>query len=244
MSFGTEQLEEELNLLLPDTEIARLDLDTTRGRYSYDRLIQHFGSGKTKILVGTQMVAKGLDFDNVGLVGIIDLDRMLHFPNFRSIERTFQLAVQVSGRAGRKAKQGKVLIQTYNPEQAIVHTIISQDYSAFYDIEVEDRRVFNYPPFSRIIKLTVKDRDHQTAAEAATQLYQLLITTLGQPMVLGPVTPAISKIRDKYLRELYLKIGRNKNMDSIKKIVQKSCNDIHTRKEFKTSAIVIDVDPS
>lgn len=243
VSFGTEQLEEELSLIFPDSEIGRLDLDTTRGRNSYDNIIQSFGSGKTNILVGTQMVAKGLDFDNVGLVGIIDLDRMLHFPDFRSVERTFQLSVQVAGRAGRKEKQGKVLIQTYNPQQAVVQTILSQDYQAFFTEEIEERRLFNYPPFTRIIKLTIKDRSHQTTAEAVGQLYQLLVNTLGQPMILGPITPSISKIRDKYLRELYLKISRKKNIQRVKEIVL-TCNaEIVTKKEFKSTTIVIDVDP-
>lgn len=243
VSFGTEQLEEELKLLFPDNEIGRLDLDTTRGRNSYDRIIQDFGSGKTSILVGTQMVAKGLDFDNVGLVGIIDLDRMLHFPDFRSVERTFQLSVQVAGRAGRKEKQGKVLIQSYNPRQAVVQTILKQDYKAFFNEEIEERRLFNYPPFTRIIKLTVKDRSHQTAAEGVSQLYQLLIGTLGQSMVLGPITPSISRIRDRYLRELYLKIGRNKDINRVKEIIQSCKAQIITKKEFKSTMIVIDVDP-
>ena len=243
VSFGTEQLEEELNLIFPDHEIGRLDLDTTRGRNSYDRIIQFFSTGKTNILVGTQMVAKGLDFDNVGLVGIIDLDRMLHFPDFRSVERTFQLAVQVAGRAGRKEKQGKVLIQSYNPQQGVVQTILAQDYKAFYDEEIEERRLFNYPPFTRIIKLTIKDRSHQTASEAVGQLYQLLVKALGQQMVLGPITPTIARIRDKYLRELYLKVGRNKNINRVKEIVQYSNTQIIVKKEFKSTTIVIDVDP-
>jgi primosomal protein N' (replication factor Y) len=243
VSFGTEQLEEELSLLFPDKEVGRLDLDTTRGRNSYERIIQFFSTGKTNILVGTQMVAKGLDFDNVGLVGIIDLDRMLHFPDFRSVERTFQLAVQVAGRAGRRDKQGKVLIQSYNPQQAVVHTILAQDYQGFFDTEIEERRLFNYPPFTRIIKLTVKDRSHQTATEAVGQLYQLLVKAFGQAMVLGPITPSIARIRDKYLRELYLKVGRNKNINGVKEIVRSSNTQIITQKAFKSTTIVVDVDP-
>jgi primosomal protein N' (replication factor Y) (superfamily II helicase) len=243
VSFGTEQLEEELGLIFPDIEIGRLDLDTTRGRDSYERIIKNYGSGKTKILVGTQMVAKGLDFDNVGLVGIIDLDRMLHFPDFRSVERSFQLSVQVAGRAGRREKPGKVLIQTYNPNQAIVQTILTQDYKSFFDTEIEERRLFNYPPFTRIIKLTVKDKSHQTASVAVSQLYQLLVSSLGQPMILGPITPSITKIRNKYLRELYLKVGRSKNISRIKETILASNKQIITHKEFKSTTIVIDVDP-
>jgi primosomal protein N' (replication factor Y) (superfamily II helicase) len=243
VSFGTEQLEEELKLMLPEAEIGRLDLDSTRGRYAYEKIIQSFSSGKTDILVGTQMVAKGLDFDNVGLVGIIDLDRMLHFPDFRSVERTFQLAIQVSGRAGRKEKQGKVLIQTYNPQQAVVQTILNQHYKEFFRGEIEERRLFNYPPFTRIIKLIVKDKDHQLASEAVGELYRLLTNSLGKQMVLGPITPAISKIRDKFQRELYLKIGRKKNINRIKEVALSINAQVATKKEFRTIIIVVDVDP-
>ena len=149
----------------------------------------------------------------------------------------------VAGRAGRKEKQGKVLIQSYNPQQGVVQTILAQDYKAFYDEEIEERRLFNYPPFTRIIKLTIKDRSHQTASEAVGQLYQLLVKALGQQMVLGPITPTIARIRDKYLRELYLKVGRNKNINRVKEIVQYSNTQIIVKKEFKSTTIVIDVDP-
>ena len=136
-----------------------------------------------------------------------------------------------------------MLIQTYNPHQAVVQTILTQDYQAFYTEEIEERRLFNYPPYTRIIKLTIKDRSHQTATEAVSQLYQLLTGALSQSMVLGPITPSIARVRDRYLRELYLKVGRDKNINRVKKIIL-SCNaQIITRKEFKSTAIVVDVDP-
>ena len=243
ISFGTEQLEEELKLLFPDVEIGRLDLDTTRGRSAYENIINAFSSGKTRVLVGTQMVAKGLDFNKVGLVGIIDLDRMLHFPDFRAAERAFQLAVQVAGRAGRQQKQGKVMIQTYNPGQAIVPNIISHNYESFFAGEIEERRLFNYPPFTRTIQLTIKDRDHQKVAAAVVELHKLLTDQLGRQMVLGPITPAIVKIRDRFLRQLYLKISRQKNMPEIKNYIQWCNAQIVTKKEYKTTMIAIDVDP-
>ncbi len=243
ISFGTEQLEEELNLLFPGTGTARLDLDTTRGRESYTTIINNFSRGKTRILVGTQMVAKGLDFDNVGLVGIIDLDRMLHFPDFRATERSFQLALQVAGRAGRKKDRGKVIIQTYQPEQPVVHTILAHDYTAFYAGELEERRLFNYPPFTRMIKLVLKDKDHQRVTNAARELHRQLAGTLGKPMILGPVIPGIAKIRDKFLREVYVKVGRSKNMARVKDVIRQSIVNVVTRKEFKTVVVVIDVDP-
>jgi len=244
VSFGTEQLEEELTKLFPGSEVGRLDLDTTRGRGSYERIITSFSSGKTRILVGTQMVAKGLDFDHVGLVGIIDLDRMLHFPDFRSIERTFQLAVQVAGRAGRKKKQGHVLIQTYNPGHAIVSSILAQDYEAFYRSEIEERRLFNYPPFTRMIKLTVKSRDHNAVSSAVESLYKILVEKLGQNIVLNPITPLISRIRDRYLRELHLKVGRSKDISGIKKLVRLAMHKVVTAKENKSVSIIIDIDPT
>ena len=243
ISFGTEQLEEELKLLFPDHEVGRLDLDTTRGRESYNTIINNFSRGKTRILVGTQMVAKGLDFANVGLVGIIDLDRMLHFPDFRALERSFQLALQVAGRAGRKQEQGKVIMQTYNPEQPVVRTILTHDFRGFYAAEIEERRLFNYPPFTRMIKLVLKDRDHQVVANAANELYRQLTGDLNRTMVLGPVIPGIAKIRDRFLRDIFLKIGRDKPMPRIKEIIRKNIETIITRKEFKSVVIVIDVDP-
>ena len=243
VSFGTEQLEEELKLNLPDVEVKRLDLDTTRGKTAHQRILTDFDSGKTKILVGTQMVAKGLDFANVGLVGIIDLDRMLRFPDFRSNERTFQLAVQVAGRAGRSDKLGKVLIQTFNPSQPILQAILDQNYDDFYQTEIEERRLFSYPPFSRVIKLTVKDRDNQTALNATTQLYQSLVNAFGENIVLGPVTPVIAKIRDRYLRDLYLKLGRDKDVAGIKKELQRQVVNLTTQKEFRKIVVSVDVDP-
>jgi len=243
VSFGTEQLEEELNAIFPDIEVKRLDFDTSKGKYSHQRIIDDFDSGKTKILVGTQMIAKGLDFEKVGLVGIIDLDRMLRFPDFRSTERSFQLALQVAGRAGRSNNQGKVLIQTHNPEQAIIYPILHQHYEDFYRIEIEERKVFNYPPFTRLIKLTIKDRDNQLAAEVARELYSLLRNQLGETMLLGPVVPVISKIRDRFLREIYLKVSRKKDITRVKQVVKQAINQLLKNKQFKQSVITPDVDP-
>lgn len=243
VSFGTEQLEEEVRSYLPGVEVKRLDFDTTKGKTSHQKIINDFDSGKTKILVGTQMVAKGLDFENVGLVAIIDLDKMLRFPDFRSTERTFQLALQVAGRAGRSTRRGKVLIQTYNPEQAVIYPILHQHYEDFYQAEIEERRLFNYPPFSRLIKLTIRDRENQLAASAASKLYLSLNASLGEKMLLGPVIPLISKIRDRYLREIYLKINRQHDLAKIKKVVAAAIRQLHQEKDFKKTGIIIDVDP-
>lgn len=243
VSFGTEQLEEEVKAYIPGIEVARLDFDTTKGKTSHQKIIDDFDSGKTKILIGTQMIAKGLDFANVGLVAIIDLDKMLRFPDFRSVERTFQLSLQVAGRAGRSKDQGKVLIQTYNPEQAIIYPILYQNYEDFYNAEIEERRLFNYPPFTRLIRLTIRDRENQLAAAAAAQLYQQLRDLLGEKMLLGPVIPVISKIRDRYLREIYLKINRQHDITRVKKQVSLAIHQLQMIKEYKKTGIIIDVDP-
>ena len=243
VSYGTEQLQEELQLLFPEQRIDRLDYDTTRGRAAYENIIHAFDSGRTGILVGTQMVAKGLDFERVGLVGIVNLDRMLYFPDYRASERAFQLAVQVAGRAGRQQKQGLVLIQTYKPEQPLLKMIVSQDYRAFYRYEINERQTFHYPPFRRIIKITVRHKDHQTTAQAASALAGILRQKLPSTMVLGPVVPAIARIRDRYLRQLYLKISRQHNLAVAKRNLLQSVYATQAQQAFRQVGIVIDVDP-
>ena len=243
VSYGTEQLQEELQLLFPEQKIDRLDYDTTRGRAAYENIIHAFDSGRTGILVGTQMVAKGLDFERVGLVGIVNLDRMLYFPDYRATERAFQLAVQVAGRAGRQQKQGLVLIQTYKPEQPLLKMIVSQDYRAFYRYEINERQTFHYPPFSRIVKITVRHKDHQTTAQAASALAGILRQKLPSTMVLGPVVPAIARIRDRYLRQLYLKISRQHNLAVAKRNLLQSVYATQAQQAFRQVGIVIDVDP-
>ena len=243
VSYGTEQLQEELQLLFPEQKIDRLDYDTTRGRAAYENIIHAFDSGRTGILVGTQMVAKGLDFERVGLVGIVNLDRMLYFPDYRATERAFQLAVQVAGRAGRQQKQGLVLIQTYKPEQPLLKMIVSQDYRAFYRYEINERQTFHYPPFRRIIKITVRHKDHQTTAQAASALAGILRQKLPSTMVLGPVVPAIARIRDRYLRQLYLKISRQHNLAVAKRNLLQSVYATQAQQAFRQVGIVIDVDP-
>lgn len=243
VSFGTEQLEEEIKTYVPGFEVKRLDVDTAKGKTTHQRIINDFDSGKTKILVGTQMVAKGLDFANVGLVAIIDLDKMLRFPDFRSVERTFQLALQVAGRAGRSERKGKVLIQTYNPDQSIIYPILHQNYEDFYNAEIEERRLFNYPPYARLIRLTIRDFENQVAAQASMQLYQMLVAKLGEAMLLGPIIPVISKIRDRYLREVFLKINRKKDIKQIKAVVSQCLVELLSEKSFRKTSVIIDVDP-
>lgn len=244
MGFGTEKLEEELSLLFPQAKIQRMDLDTTRRKHSYETIINDFETGNIDILVGTQMVSKGLDFDNVNLVGIVDIDRMLHFPDFRSFERTFYLSTQVSGRAGRRDKKGEVVIQSRNIKQPVLSHIINYAYDVFFQNEIADRETHAYPPFTRLIKVTIKNKDPKLAQTTAFKLGNLLKESLGQSRVLGPEEPVISKIRNEYLREIWIKLERNKiDLTKAKKLIESLALEITTEKALKSSKIVFDVDP-
>lgn len=244
IGFGTEKLEEEISLLFPQAKVQRMDLDTTRKKRSYETIISDFEQGNVDILVGTQMVSKGLDFDNVNLVGIFDIDRMLHFPDFRSFERTFQLSTQVSGRAGRRNKKGKVIIQTRNTDQPILRQITSNGYDSFYEHEIAERQMYHYPPFTRLIGVIVKNRDAKTASLTAIKLGNLIKEKLGTKRVLGPEEPVISKIRNEYLMELVIKLERSQvSLSKVKNILQELRLEILGEKELKTSKIIFDVDP-
>jgi primosomal protein N' (replication factor Y) len=244
ISYGTEKLEEDLKLIFHHAIIHRMDLDTTRRKQSYSRIISDFETGKIDILVGTQMVSKGLDFDNVSLVGIFDIDRMLHFPDFRSVERTFQLTTQVSGRAGRREKTGKVVIQTTNPSQKIIDKIVKHDYQSFYEDEIKERQKYKYPPFVRLIKLIVKNPDKDLSQRSANKLAVLLKQQLGEHRILGPQEPVINKIRNMFLMDIFIKLERDKiNLKMVKSITKEQISLLLTGKKFKKSQVVIDVDP-
>jgi len=243
-NFGTEQLEESLQLLFPTKKVARMDQDTTRGKHSFDKLIDDFSTNRIDILVGTQMVAKGLDFNDVKLVGIFDIDRMIHFPDFRSAERTFNLATQVAGRAGRRKEQGKVIIQSLNPTQDLIRQIINQDYNTFYKSEINEREVFRYPPFVRIIKLTIRHRDAKITAETAQMLVDLLHNNIEDHKVYGPIQPIIARIRNKYLSEIIIKIDRNyPHLNKTKTTIWKSTQQVILNQNFKGVQVLFNVDP-
>ncbi len=244
MGFGTEKLEEDLKLMFPEARIQRMDLDTTRRKYSYQKIITDFEQGDIDILVGTQMVSKGLNFDNVTLVGVFDIDRMLHFPDFRSFERTYQLAVQVSGRSGRKEKPGEVIIQTSSLQQPVLHYITHQDFTQFYSHEIEERRKYKYPPFFRLIRITIKHRDSEILVRGGDLLATDIRKSIHGIEVLGAHEPMISKIRNFYLREIILKISRNnKQLDLYKTKLIDLANFIKQQKDFKQLIVVFDVDP-
>lgn len=244
IGFGTEKLEEDLQLFLPDTQVARMDMDTTRKKNSYNLMIEDFEKGRVQVLVGTQMVSKGLDFDKVSLVGIFDTDRMLHFPDFRSHERTLQLLTQVSGRAGRRGDQaGQVIVQTHNPEQPVLAWMLTHEYEGFLKEQVEERRSFHYPPFYRLIRITIRDKDKNKADQAAIILARKLAPKLGSAL-LGPQEPFVGKIRNLYLMQLMVKLERDAvNLGAVKTFLKEEALDLQSQKDFRSISIIFDVDP-
>ena len=244
IGFGTEELEEELNILFPQAIIQRMDLDTTRSKYGYQRIIEEFEEGHIDILVGTQMVSKGLDFGNVNLVGIFDVDRMIHFPDFRSHERAYDLIVQVSGRAGRKSTKGKVIVQTNDPEQPLLGKVRNGTYQDFFRWEILEREHFKYPPFTRLIRITFKHRDKTISFESATFFTNELRKYLGNERIVGPVEPIIGKIRNQYLYEIMLKVEKQGvNLSKIKAFLWACEKVMHQVTAFKSVGVVFDVDP-
>ena len=239
--FGTEQIELELAALYPTKNIKRMDQDTTRGKYSFEKLIDSFKNREIDILVGTQMLAKGLDFDNVSLVGIMNADTMLYQPDFRAFERSFQMMTQVAGRAGRADKIGKVIIQTYNPNHNIIQQVTKNDYDAMYKEQLYDRKIYHYPPFFRLIKLTLKHRDYEKLKEGSMWLYQVLQQNLQLP-VLGPEEPAINRIRNEYIRTIMIKIPQNQSLANTKKTIQKILNSFEVISQYRAIKIATNID--
>ncbi|NIJ55350.1 replication restart helicase PriA [Dyadobacter arcticus] len=244
MGFGTEKIEDELHLMFPEARVQRMDLDTTRAKNAYQQIIQEFEEGGIDILVGTQMVSKGLDFDNVSMVGIFDADRIIHFPEFRASERAFQMLTQVSGRAGRRAdKPGIVLIQTANPSQKLLERIVTNDYEGMYESEIVEREKFSYPPFTRLIKVTVKHPDEATSERAAKILAEKLTSNLGASRILGPQPPLVERVRNQFLFDILIKLEREKiNFKAAKSFIQEKVIDTLTDKTLKSIQVVIDVD--
>ena len=241
--YGTERVEEELKEFFSEARIARIDLDTTRSRLNYEKMIEKFEERELDILVGTQMISKGLDFKNVQLVGVLNADQMLNFPNFRAFERAFQMMVQVAGRAGRLKKQGMVVIQTSYPDHKIIKLVINHDYDGFYKSEIEERKKFMYPPFYRLIQITLIDKNKSKVKEAADLLATILRSKLKQ-RVLGPEFPYISRIRNKYHIHILLKLERSMSPVKVRDYIQEKMNEVHAIKEYKYMRIFADVDPA
>jgi primosomal protein N' (replication factor Y) len=243
MGVGTERIEDDLHELFPEAGVRRLDMDTTRTKNAYSDIIGEFEKGEVDILVGTQMVSKGLDFDHVSLVGVYNADKMIHFPDFRAAEKAFQLITQVSGRAGRRERKGKVIIQTGNPNNKILQFILKNDYQGFYDSEIMEREAYNYPPFSRLIQITVKDLSQQLAHQAAAKLALALESQLGKYRVMGPEKALVERIRNKFLFEVLLKLEKDKlNIKATKAFLREEIVNLLTDKKFKTIQVIVNVD--
>ncbi len=239
--FGTEQIEMELKVLFPDFKIGRMDLDTTRGKHGYQKIITAFESKEIDILVGTQMLSKGLDFENVSLVGILNADTMLNFPDFRAHERAYQMMVQVSGRAGRSKKQGNVAIQTYNPNHQILQQVSTTRYAEMYKEQLQERWQYKYPPYYRLIKITLKHRDYSKVDKGIDWLAKALQQSFGE-FVLGPTAPAVSRIRNQYIKNLVIKIPPKQSLVNTKNQITKIRNTFEAVSDFRPIRFVIDVD--
>ena len=244
VGMGTERIEESLSLLFPEARIARMDLDTTRSKYGYQKILEDFGSGNVDILVGTQMITKGLDFDRVTVVGIMDADRILFFPDFRAGERAYQQITQVAGRAGRRGTKGIVLIQTRRPDQAIFQQIITGDYKNFYIQEMGERQRFFYPPFVKIVKVSTRHKDLKTAEKAARHLHRLMGDIDVKKILLGPEKGLIGKIKNQYIFESIVKLDKNGQAQAqFKHDLQLILEELYAHKDFKSVRFVVDVDP-
>jgi len=239
--FGTEQIQQELVELFPNTKIGRMDQDTTRGKFGFEKIIDSFKNREVEILVGTQMLAKGLDFDNVSLVGIMNADNMLYHPDFRAFERSFQMMTQVSGRSGRSEKQGKVIIQTYNPDHNTIQQVVYNNYVGMYKEQLYERQIYNYPPYFKLIKLTLKHRDFDKLKEGSMWLYQVMKQSLTIP-VLGPEEPPISRIRNEYIRTIMIKIPTNQSLQGTKKTIQKMLNSFEAVAQYRAIKVSVNVD--
>ncbi|MDO5981837.1 replication restart helicase PriA [Flavivirga spongiicola] len=239
--FGTEQIEEEVKLLFPDYKVARMDLDTTRGKYGYEKIITALEQQEIDVLVGTQMLTKGLDFRNVKLVGIMNADNMLNFPDFRAHERSFQLMLQVSGRAGRTDERGKVLIQTYNPYHNILQQVSTNNYVEMYNEQMNDRYNYKYPPIYKQIKITLKHKDYNRVDAASVWLGKALRQVF-KDYVLGPESPPISRIRNQFHKNILIKIPKQQSLSKTKKAIIRINNSFSSIKDFRSVKIILNVD--
>jgi primosomal protein N' (replication factor Y) len=244
MGYGTEKIEEELQLHLTDARIGRMDLDTTRSKTAFNSLIAEIQSGNIDVIVGTQMVAKGLDFEGLSTVAIFDADKSINFPDFRAHERAFQLMTQVAGRAGRRAEQGQVFIQTNQPGHRIFEFIQNNDFESLYAEEIQEREGYHYPPFSRLIKIMIKHVDAPIVEQAAKEMGQALKIKFGHGRVLGPEKPLIERVRNQFVMEILIKIEKGLALANFKTLLRDQLDEIKASKIFKGVTVVVDVDPN
>ena len=243
IGYGTERVEDDIESLFPGEKISRMDLDTTRSKNSYDRIIDEFSQHRTNILVGTQMVTKGLDFDAVSIVGILNADTMINFPDFRSHERAFDMLEQVSGRAGRAHKQGQVIIQTSKPDHDVIKFVQTHDYEGFYQHELADRQKFGYPPFTKVINIYLKHREDAVVGELAVRYSGLLRHVFGS-RVLGPMAPFVARVQNLYIRQITLKMENAVSMSKVKGILRNLYEQmLAADARMKAVRLYYDVDP-
>ena len=240
--YGTEKIEDQLRDLFPEARIARMDLDTTRSRNAYERLIGDFASGRTNVLIGTQMISKGLDFDRVSVVGILDADTMLNYPDFRAYEHAFMMMAQVSGRAGRKGKRGHVLLQTRNKELPVIMQVVQNDYVAFYQELLEERRQFRYPPFYHLVYVYLRHKAESTVESASIYMGSLLRQWFGE-RVLGPDKPGISKVKTLHIRKIVLKLENGIDLKLVREYLSRAQQQLLQDKQYASLQVFFDVDP-
>ena len=239
--FGTEQVEKELQELFPKSKVGRMDLDTTRGKHGYEKIITAFEEQELDILVGTQMLTKGLDFRNVNLVGIMNADSLLNFPDFRAHERSYQLLTQVAGRAGRTQKRGKVIVQTYNPYHQILKQVSTHDYQGMFKEQLYEREQYKYPPINRLIKLTFKHKDYNKLNDAAAWFAKSL-QNIFKENILGPEYPPVARIRNQYLKNIMVKIPSEQSLAKTKGAIKKIENSFNAIGQYKGVRIIYNVD--
>lgn len=240
--YGTEKIEDEIMEVFPDARIARMDLDTTRTKNAYERLINDFSAGKTNLLIGTQMVSKGLDFDHVSVVGILDADNMLNYPDFRAYEHAFTMMAQVSGRAGRKGKQGLVILQTRNPELPVIQQVVNNSYTAFYKLQLEERTAFHYPPFFHLIYIYIKHRNNDIVESASMELGSRIREIFGN-RVLGPDKPTVARVKTLHIRKIMLKLENGIDYKLAKQYLRSIRDTMMKEKRYGALTIYFDVDP-
>ena len=240
--FGTEKIEDDIRQLFPEARVARMDLDTTRSRTAYEKIISDFEEGRTDILIGTQMVSKGLDFDRVSVVGILNADSMLNYPDFRSHERAFQLMAQVAGRAGRRNRQGLVVLQTKSPDLPLIRQVLDNNYRELYEDQLTERRLFRYPPFYRLIYVYLKHRKEEVAEQAAAQMAAYLRNGLGD-RVLGPDKPPVARIQALFIRKIMVKVEQEASLQKIRLYLTEVQRAIVADERFRTVNVYYDADP-
>ena len=242
VGYGTEKIEDDIRELFPKASISRMDLDTARTRSAYERIINDFSAGRSDILIGTQMVSKGLDFDHVGVVGILNADNLFQKPDFRAYEQGFQMIVQVSGRAGRKGKQGKVILQTKHPDMEQIGQAAANQFEVFYQQAKGERAYFRYPPFSHVVYVYLKHRDEPVIEAAAAQLAAMLRHVFGE-RILGPDKPPVQRVKTLFIRKIVLKMEKGQDMKKMRECLLQAREALVQDSRFRMVQVYFDVDP-